>query len=197
MTVDMVFSISGYSIPRDHGFMLWHELRTCLPWLDDEAHAAIHAVRGALASDDTLLLTKRASLVLRLPESRLAEAQSLTGQRLSLNGCMLQIGGARKRPLLAYPTLYSHLVFTGSEEEAVFLGDVATELERINVVCKFMCGKRHALQTEQAAIRGYSLMLYELTPDQSILIQQTGLGSHRKLGCGIFVPHKSIAAVMA
>lgn len=197
MTVDMVFSISGSSIPRDHGLMLWRELRICLPWLDDEAHAAIHAVRGATANDDTLLLTKRANLVLRLPESRVADAQNLTGQQLNLDGCMLQIGDARKRPLLAYATLYSHLVSTGSEDEADFLTDVAAQLERINVACKFMCGKRRTLQAEQAAICGYSLMLYDLTPELSILLQQIGLGGHRKLGCGIFIPHKSIAAVAA
>jgi len=197
MIVDMVFSISGISIPRDHGFMLWRELRICLPWLDAEAHAAIHAVRGAPANDDTLLLTKRASLVLRLPESRIADAQSLTGQQLNLDGCMLQIGSARNRPLLAYPTLYSHLVSTGSEDETDFLDDVAAQLEQINLACKFMCGKRRALQAEQAVIFGYSLMLYDLTPELSILLQQIGLGGHRKLGCGIFIPHKSIAAVAA
>lgn len=197
MIVDIVFSISGIRIPRDHGFMLWRELRICLPWLDAEAHAAIHAVRGAPANDDTLLLTKRASLVLRLPESRIVDAQSLTGQQLNLDGCMLQIGSARNRPLQAYPTLYSHLVSTGSENETDFLDDVAAQLERINLACKFMCGKRRALQAEQAVIFGYSLMLYDLTPELSILLQQIGLGDHRKLGCGIFIPHKSIAAVAA
>ena len=197
MTVDMVFSIRGNSIPRDHGFMLWRELSICLPWLDAEAHAGIHAIHGAPANDDMLLLTKRANLVLRLPEPRLADAQSLTGRQLNLDGCMLQIGSARKRPLLAFTTLYSQLVFTGSDAEPDFLDDVAAHLEQINVACKFMCGKRRALQAEQAVIRGYSLMLYDLRADQSMLLQQLGLGGNRKLGCGIFVPHKSIAGVAA
>ena len=197
MNLDLVFRIRGNSIPRDHGFMLWRELRIWLSWLDAEAHAGIHAIHGAPANDDTLLLTKRANLVLRLPESWIADAQNLTGRQLNLDGCMLQIGGARKRPLLAFTTLYSHLVFTGRDDEADFLDDVAAQLERINVACKLICGKRRALQTEQAVICGYSLMLYDLRPDQSILLQQIGLGGHRKLGCGIFVPHKSIAAVAA
>lgn len=196
MTVDMVFSISGKSIPRDHGYLLWRELRRLLPWLDAEAHAAIHAVRGAPAHDDMLLLTQRAKLVLRLPESRLAAAQYLTGQQLNLDGCQLQVGSARKRPLLAYATLYSHLVITGNGDETAFLGDIGAELERTGVACKFMCGKHRLLQAEQAVVGGYSLMLYDLTPDQSILLQQVGLGGHRKLGCGIFVPHKAIAAVV-
>ena len=40
-------------------------------------------------------------------------------------------------------------------------------------------------------------MLHDLKLEQSALLQQVGLGEHRKLGCGIFVPHKSIAAVAA
>ena len=197
MTVDIVFSIRGHSVPRDHSFMLWRELRLCLPWLEAEAHAGIHAIRGAPANDEMLLLTQRASLVLRLPEARLADALSLSGQQLDLDGHLLHIGDARQRPLQAFPTLYSHLVCTGSDDELDFLDDVAAQLERINVACKFMCGRQRALRAEQTVIGGYSLMLHGLGADQSMLLQQTGVGGHRKLGCGLFVPHKSIAAVAA
>ena len=197
MTVDMVFSLRGGRIPRDHGFALWRELRTCLPWLDAEAHAGIHAIRGAPANDDMLLLAQRVTLVLRLPETRVADAQSLTGRQLNLDGCVVQIGGARQRPLLAFTTLYSHLVCTGSDDEPDFLGDVAAQLAQMNVACKLICGKRRALSGEQTEIRGYSLMVHDLKLEHSTLLQEIGLGSNRKLGCGIFVPHKSIAAVAA
>lgn len=197
MTVDMVFSISGNSIPRDHGFMLWRGLCDCLPWLDTETDIGIHAIRGALANDDTLLLTQRASLVLRLPEARLADAQSLSGQQLELGGYRLQIGSARQRPLQPFATLYSPLVCTGNDDEPDFLDAIAAQLEQINVACKFMCGRQSSLRAEQAVIRGYSLMLHGIGADQSVLLQQTGVGDHRNLGCGILVPHKSIAAVAA
>jgi hypothetical protein len=38
-------------------------------------------------------------------------------------------------------------------------------------------------------------MLHALSPEQSLRLQQHGLGPQRLLGCGIFVPHKSAAAV--
>jgi CRISPR-associated protein Cas6 len=197
MTVDIVFSIRGHSVPRDHSFVLWRELRLCLPWLEAEAHAGIHAIRGAPANDDMLLLTQRAALVLRLPEARVPDAQSLSGRQLGLDGHLLHIGDARQRPLQAFPTLYSNLVCTGSDDELDFLDDVADQLKRINIACKFMCGKQRALRAEQTMIGGSSLMLHGLAADQSVLLQQTGVGGHRKLGCGLFVPHKSIAAVAA
>lgn len=197
MTVDMVFSIRGKIIPRDHGFVLWRELRACLPWLDAETHAGIHAIRGAPANDDMLLLTQRTKLVLRLPATRVTDAESLHGRQLDLDGCVLQIGASRQRPLLAFATLYSQLVCTGSDDELGFHGDIAAQLGKLDVACKFICGRQRALRAGQAELRGYSLMLHDLALEQSTFLQLVGLGGHRKLGCGIFVPHKSIAAVAA
>mgnify|MGYP001561431546 CR=1 FL=1 len=197
MTVDVVFSIRGNSIPRDHGFALWRELRTCLPWLDAEAAAGIHTIRGAPANDEMLLLTQRTKLVLRLPQARVADAQSLQGRQLDLDGYVLQIGASRERPLLAFATLYSQLVCTGSDDELEFHRDIAAQLGQLDVACKFICGKQRALRAGQTELRGYSLMLHDLALGQSTFLQQVGLGGHRKLGCGIFVPHKSIAAVAA
>jgi CRISPR-associated protein Cas6 len=197
MTVDMIFSIRGNRIPRDHGFVLWREVRACLPWLEAEEHAGIHSIRGAPANDDMLLLTQRTKLVLRLPQARVVDAQRLHGRQLDLDGYVLQIGASRERPLVAFATLYSQLVCTGNDDELDFLRDITVQLERIDVACKFICGKRRALRAGQTEVRGHSLMLYDLKLEQSTLLQQVGLGEHRKLGCGIFVPHKSIAAVAA
>jgi hypothetical protein len=35
-------------------------------------------------------------------------------------------------------------------------------------------------------------MLAGLTPAQSLALQRHGLGALRKLGCGVFIPHKDI-----
>ncbi|MEK7361238.1 MAG: type I-MYXAN CRISPR-associated protein Cas6/Cmx6, partial [Pseudomonadota bacterium] len=35
------------------------------------------------------------------------------------------------------------------------------------------------------------------SPEHSLRMQATGLGAERKLGCGLFIPHKSAAAVGA
>jgi len=48
---------------------------------------------------------------------------------------------------------------------------------------------------EPGGLRGYSLMLDGLSAADSLRLQETGIGRHRRLGCGVFVPHKSAAAV--
>ncbi len=40
-------------------------------------------------------------------------------------------------------------------------------------------------------------MLDGLSAGDSLRVQQHGLGAHRRLGCGVFVPHRSAAAVAA
>jgi hypothetical protein len=51
------------------------------------------------------------------------------------------------------------------------------------------------MQVSGQVVNTFSLMLHALPPDQSLRLQHHGLGVHRLLGCGIFVPHKSAAAV--
>jgi hypothetical protein len=40
-------------------------------------------------------------------------------------------------------------------------------------------------------------MVREISPADSLRLQQLGLGAGRQQGCGIFVPHKSTDAVGA
>ena len=44
-------------------------------------------------------------------------------------------------------------------------------------------------------LREEHLAVHDLAPEHSLLVQSVGLGSERKLGCGIFVPHRLAAAV--
>jgi hypothetical protein len=40
-------------------------------------------------------------------------------------------------------------------------------------------------------------MLHGLATAASLRVLEAGVGRHRRLGCGLFVPHKSAAAVGA
>jgi hypothetical protein len=56
-----------------------------------------------------------------------------------------------------------------------------------------VCGRWQSL--ERGRLVGCSLMLSGLDREQSLRVLRHGLGGHRRLGCGLFVPHKSAAAV--
>jgi hypothetical protein len=55
-----------------------------------------------------------------------------------------------------------------------------------------LCGRDVTLATPEGTYRTRSLMLTVATPAQSIALQREGLGEARKLGCGVFIPHKDV-----
>lgn len=195
-TIDMVFSLSGRSLRPDYALPLWQSLRVMLPWLSDEPSAGILPIAGASAGDGILYLSHRAHLTLRLPQRRAGDAYALSGLQLDLGGGV-EIGEARLRALVPSPAQYSPCVAIGCAAEEEFLAECATRLDEIGVSCSLVCGRAQARSGEEGEIRGFSLMLHGLTAAHSLRIQQLGLGEARKLGCGIFVPHKTATAVGA
>jgi CRISPR-associated protein Cas6 len=192
--VDVAFALRGGTIPADHGWDLFRLLAERLDWLADEANAGVHPIRGARAVAGTIHLGARARLMLRLPQERVEQSFGLSGARLDL-GEGVEVGGARLRPLFAHRTLYSQFVATGTPDDAGFHRDVSAELQQAGIACDVVCGRMRRAQTQGAEIVGFSLMLHALSPEHSLRMQVAGLGTGRKLGCGIFVPHKSAGAV--
>ena len=62
-------------------------------------------------------------------------------------------------------------------------------------VSKMICGKSGMIRTDEGNIFTRALMIADLQADESVRLQQHGIGDARLLGCGLFVPHKGIDAV--
>jgi hypothetical protein len=82
------------------------------------------------------------------------------------------------------------------DDEAAFMVAVADQLRALDIkVRKLLCGRAHALQHPDGDLDTRSVMLADLEVDEAIALQQHGIGPHRKMGCGLFIPHKGIKAV--
>ena len=194
---EVQFELQGSLLPRDHGYPLFRELSRLLPWLPDEALAAVHHIHGAeTGKDDLLILNRRAKLVIRIPIHREADLAILSGQTVTIGGFKLTIGKGKPKPLSRHSPLYAHCVTTGSMDEEGFASDIIHILDELKITCRFICGRRQTITTADGVAYGYSLLLHELPIDQSILVQQRGMGGNRKIGCGIFIPHKSTNALV-
>jgi CRISPR-associated protein Cas6 len=193
--VDVAFPLEGTHLPRDHALPLARALAEPLPWLAAEPLAGIHPVKVVPGYGVRGLLSQRARLLLRVPGTRVAALMSLAGTTLSVAGCALRLGQPRPRELLAHGTLFAPLVAAESADEAVFMQAVAGTLRALQIDAHSVCGRRHQFGAPGPAITGFSLMLHGLSADDSLRVQCAGVGPHRLLGCGIFVPHRSAAAV--
>lgn len=188
---DIVFSLTGHMLPSEHVYEMWREVVRVLPWLDQEPAAGVLPLRPPGRSN-SLLLSRRSRLILRVPVSAVQEASALCGQELNVGGEALTVGESHERPLQPAPTLHAQLV-ASELDEAAFLEAMAAELSEAGIVGKLICGKRLALPGTGGKIEGYSLVVHELKPEDALALQRRGVGGERHFGCGIFIPYKVIA----
>jgi CRISPR-associated protein Cas6 len=192
--LDYAYAIAGISVGRDYPFELYQALLALAPWLDQEPLAGVHPMRGLTPAAGSLLIGGRTRLMLRVPQARLDACARLQGLPLALPE-PLRIGHASARELLAHPVLHARLVITGSDDEGAFVADVGRAVAELELDCETIVGRRGELRLGDQRLTGFSLMLHGLSAADSLKAQAHGIGQHRKLGCGLFVPHKSVAAV--
>lgn len=205
--VDINYRITARTLPLDHAHALSSALLEALPWLAEEEAAGIHLIHGAESgngwyrpedvSNELLHLSRRARMSLRIPKSRQADAEALVGQTLDIDGYSLEVGESSLRMLSPLPTLFSRHVMTDPGlSEAEFLEWAAAQIKSLGIpVRKLMAGKSHAFQTPDGILHTRSLMIADLEPEPAVMLQQKGIGEGRKIGCGLFIPHKGIKAV--
>ncbi len=203
--VDLAFTIDCRHLPVDHAYALSQALSRALPWLDAEDQVGIHLIHGAESGhgwqrpsdgeQQLLHLSRRTKLVLRLPQARVRDAQQMSGMTLEIDGFAIGIGIARVRPLSPLTTLFArYVVAREQEDEAQFLQQAADELARMGIVVrKLLCGKSHRFSLPGETVFTRRLMVADLSVEDSVKLQQRGLGPGRKLGWGLFLPHKGIA----
>ena len=197
--IDLQFDLAGTTIPADNAQLMSEALLRLLPWLGEDGGTGIQHLKGAETNsgDATLNINRRTKMLMRVPKTRVDEIQGLVGQTLDPAVHRLQIGNVKAREFSAFANIYAHFVDTGRASEEQFVQDVMRELDgHFQLRCGFICGKQQTLQTASGPIYGYSLMLHDVPPHKSLQLQDEGMGRNRLLGCGIFIPHKSIAPVM-
>ena len=201
--VDAVFAIACPSLPVDHAYALQQAIQDALPWFAQEPRAGLHTVHGAASgsgwmrpegADALLQLSHRAKLALRLPAHRAQEAAALVGRTLQIAGWPLRVEKMALRPLSRITTLFSRCVVLAEGDESVFVSAAIAELGALGIRAERMvCGRVTPVATPARTYQARSLMLAGLALEQSLLLQRSGLGAGRTLGCGLFIPHKDIA----
>jgi CRISPR-associated protein Cas6 len=194
--IDLAFPIKGQAIADDHALLLARALIALLPWWEDEAEAGILPIAGLSRSDGMCYVGGRARLTIRLPQRRVASADFLQGAVLDIGG-EIELGRAQIKPLASAKVVHSPCVDLGTPDEGEFQANCLGLLQARGMFPELVCGRVRQIQGPRGTIRGYSLMLYGLKPEQTLSLQYQGLGFNRHLGCGIFVPHKNVAAVIS
>ncbi len=208
--IDLAFKVQCNQLPSDHAYALSQTIQEMLPWFASEKHTGIHLIHGAESGngwirpqepDANLCLSKRTRFMLRLPKHRAEEASKLVGQQLNIAGNDLVLSAPSQKALSELTTIFARYVSIANlgdaiEDEEVFLNQAAEMLRKEGIhVKKMMSGRAHILRLPDKDLYTRSLMIDGLKIEESIYLQQNGLGEGRLLGCGLFMPHKGIEAV--
>jgi CRISPR-associated protein Cas6 len=209
--VDVQFKLTGKLIPVDHGYRLLSAVSEIIPELHAHDGVGIHPIFGRLAGDRTLALTEHSFLTIRLPSEQLAQILPLAGKTIRIGDDSVHIGVPQTRALVPSARLYSHLVIIkGFMEPELFLEAVDRQLQYMEVkgkpslvmqshIADSNAGKlsgthspylRRTVKIHDKEIVGFALRVEELTAEESIRLQEKGIGGRRRFGCGIFLPER-------
>ncbi len=206
--IDLVFPVFGITIGRDHGYDLYGALSRHLPGLHRAKDVGIFAIRGTPTGDGALNVGSRSGLRIRLPAERLPMLLPIAGRVIDVGGHPLRVGVPRVQALVPAPTLASPLVLIKLAHPSdrgvtpdLFLAAARRQLDALGVagepVIPLLRSGAHAGQPRRRVIRvkdqthaGYAMIVEGLSADDSIRLQEAGLGGRRLMGCGLFGPER-------
>ncbi|KHF26214.1 type I-MYXAN CRISPR-associated protein Cas6/Cmx6 [Solemya velum gill symbiont] len=206
--LDLLFEIRGREIPVDHAYALSTAITSIAPEILEDGRFGVHTIHVAgsqngwerpdFNTENRLIISRRTKFTLRVPREHASAAEEkLSGAQLDLGGCQITLGKAKERPLSKQGTIFSRYVQSDPDEsEMNFLQRIANELKQHDIrIKKAMCGKNVSVYTPDGPIESRSLMLADLLTEETLKLQEVGLGPGRHMGFGIFIPHKGIEAV--
>lgn len=214
--LDLAFPVGGTAIPLDHGYALYGATARVAAWLHAEeaksAGVGIFPIAGTPGGDGTLLLhdRDRSMLRFRVPADAVPKLLPLSGQVLKIDGHALRVGVPRVAGLAPASSLTSPLVLiklANAGEKArgqlvtpeAFLAAARKQLDALGIrgepgIPLHRAGphtgepRRRVIKVREQTHAGYALLVESLTAEESIRLQEAGLGGRRLMGCGLFLP---------
>jgi CRISPR-associated protein Cas6 len=157
-------------------------------------------VPGRYVGSGLLRLMRGSRLWLRAPAEAIPQLLPLAGRSLEVGGHSLRLGVPQVRALTPAAVLVARVVtLKGCTEAGRFLEEARRKLDALGVRGELEVPavnrgertgelRRHVLRIKGARLVGFPLHVRGLTAEESIQLQESGLGGRHHLGCGFFIP---------
>ena len=201
--ISFKFNDDGSPIAADHAYDLFQAVLKKFPNIEKIDNLAIHSLYGAESGagwerpETEIYLSKRTKFNIRTPIEHAKDFYNLDGQTLEIGNYKMNLSKPITKELVSTDTLFCRtVVVDNNQNEDEFLKAISLSLVSMGInVKKMLCGKEHIVQTPSRTLVGKTLLITDLEKQDSIKLQELGIGIGKLFGCGIFLPHKSIAAV--
>ncbi|WP_445630573.1 type I-MYXAN CRISPR-associated protein Cas6/Cmx6 [Nostoc sp. DSM 114167] len=198
--VDLTFKLRGAPIPLDNGYAIYSALSRICPSLHELKSIGIHPIAGIPDRNNLLELTAQSRLKIRIYHQQIPLVYPyLAGQAFHIDQNSYQLDIPDYKPLISSESVYSRLVIIkGFQDSTNFLEAVQRQLDNLGIQGKIELltrqdgtPQRRQLtinkQGKQFKVRGFGIKISELNPEDSLTLQEQGIGGKRKMMCGIFV----------
>ena len=199
--VDLTFKLRGAPIPLDNGYVIYSALSRICPSLHELKSIGIHPIAGIPTRNNLLEITSQSHLKIRIFHQQIPLLYSnLAGQAFHIGKNSYQLDIPDYKPLISSESVYSRLVLIkGFQDSTNFIEAMQRQLDNLEVQGKIELltrqdgtPQRRQLtinkEGKQFKIRGFGVKISELSPEDSLTLQEQGIGGKRKMMCGIFVP---------
>jgi CRISPR-associated protein Cas6 len=200
--VDLLFPVVGPRLPTDHGYLLYSALCHTLPCLHDgSVRFGLAPVTGQYVGNGLIQLDPlRSRLRLRVSTTDIPRVLPLAGKGLKVMRHQIRFGVPQVCALEASPSLYARTVaIKHATEVKPFLDAARRQLNELGIGGRVRVPdhvaksgavepQRRVVRIKEAVIVGFALLVEGLTDEESLRLQEAGLGGRRRLGCGLFVP---------
>ncbi|MGH8659237.1 MAG: type I-MYXAN CRISPR-associated protein Cas6/Cmx6 [Gammaproteobacteria bacterium] len=187
--VDLAFRLSGATVPVDHGYALYSALSRVVSEIHSDRRIGVQPIRGVYAGDGTLHLAPFSRLILRLPDEQIRTYLTIAGKKLEIDSHPVSAGAPQTRALRPVARLRARLVtIKGFLENDSFLDAANRQLEALGITGHIHLGERRTLRVKDKQVVGFEVAVSGLTAEESLTLQEKGLGGRRRMGCGMFVP---------
>lgn len=198
MHVDLSFQLAGTNaIAADHGYALYGAVSRLLPLVHAENGVGVHPIRGRQVGNRQLALMPWSTLSLRVAESEIASMLPLAGRALRLGNSSIRVGVPTVHALVPATALRSRLVVIkvanirpDSVTDEQFAEAARRQLADLGISSESIItiGKRRTLRVKQRELVGYEVVVEGHTAEESVTLQEKGIGGKRHMGCGVFLP---------
>lgn len=194
--VELSFPVRGRSLPADHGYGLYAALVHQCGAFHEQEQLQILTIPGIPDRAGKILLTQQSHLRIRVPLSQIPLVYAIAGKKIRIGIHPVDIGIPAVSLLRPVSTLKARIVvLKGYSEPDVFLAAAQRQLDALEISGQVSIplqrdGKfsRKTIKIKRHQIVGFTTKISNLSNEDSLKLQQFGLGGRRKMGAGIFVP---------
>ena len=196
--VELSFPVRGKYLPADHNYALFAAFVHLIPEIRQQTALSILTIPGFADKQGKILLTEQSCLRIRVPIPQIPLIYHLAGKSIRVGVHEIQIGIPEIFMLRPAAKLRSRIVIIrGYENPETFLAAAQRKLDSLGISGKLSIPidkegspSRKTIKIKRYTIVGFTTEVSGLSDEDSLKLQQWGIGGKRHLGCGYFLPCK-------